>query len=162
MKRLEGRAASVVNAPLADCFAALRAVDRYPDWLRGYVERVVVTEHDHAGDPVRAHVVVHVAQSPFAKRFEFDLAIRADRHAIHLARLPVDPSDRERLRLSWLLYEADATRVELEFAASATFIPSLVPLPGVGNLIARTLLDAAINALRGPGAPPAGAQCSKQ
>ena len=162
MKNLEGRAHSVVNAPLTACFAVLETVDRYPGWLGEYVERVMVAERDHDGDPVRAHAVVRVPQSPFAKRFEFDLSIRSERpHAVHLTRIPAQPADRERLRLSWLLGEVAGTRIELQFAASASFVPSLLPLPGVGDLIARTLLDAAARELDGHGAPPAGAPCSQ-
>lgn len=153
MKHLDGRASSVVSAPLAACFAVLAAVDRYPSWS-DFVREVVDVERDDDGRPRRAHVVVHVAQSPFGKRFEFDVAIRTEPpRAVRVTRLPSTPSDADRFSLSWSLLEGRGTRVGLNFSASVSFLPSLVPLPGVGDLIAGTLLDEAAAELGGAIAP---------
>ena len=136
-----------MSAPLAACFAVLAAVDRYPCWS-DFVREVVDVERDDDGRPRRAHVVVHVAQSPFGKRFEFDVAIRTEPpRAVRVTRLPSTPS------LSWSLLEGRGTRVGLNFSASVSFLPSLVPLPGVGDLIAGTLLDEAAAELGGAIAP---------
>ena len=153
MKHFDGRASSVVSAPLATCFAALAAVDRYPSWS-DFVREVVDVERDDDGRPVRAHVVVHVPQSPFGKRFEFDVAIRTEpQRAIHVRRLPSTPTDADRFSLSWSLVEDRGTLIGLDFSASVSFLPSLVPLPGVGNLIVGTLLDEAAAELGGAIAP---------
>ncbi len=161
MKHLDGRATSFVSAPLATCFAALAAVDRYPSWSH-FVREVVDVGRDDDGRSVRAHVVVHVAQSPFGKRFEFDVAIRTEpQRAIHVRRLPSTPADADRFSLSWSLVEDRGTLIRLDFSASVSFLPSLVPLPGVGDLIAGTLLDEAVAELDGALAPAARAQSSR-
>lgn len=150
-----------MSAPLATCFAALAAVDRYPSWSE-FVREVADVERDDAGRPLRAHAVVHVAQSPFGKRFEFDATIRAEpQHAIHVSRLPSTPSDADRFSLSWWLVEGRGTRIGLDFSASVSFLPSLVPLPGVGDLIASTLLDEAVAELGGALAPAGRGQFSR-
>jgi hypothetical protein len=161
MKHLGGRASSVVRAPLATCYAALAAVDRYPTWS-DFIREVVDVERDYDGRPLRAHVIVHVAQSPFGKTFEFDATIRAEpRRAIHVTRLPSDPSDADRFSLSWSLAEGRGTRIGLDFSASVSFLPSLVPLPGVGDLVASTLLDEAVAELGGALASTPGAEASR-
>jgi Polyketide cyclase / dehydrase and lipid transport len=155
MKQLDGRADAVVNTPVATCFSVLAAVERYPDWSGEFIRAVTVLDRDSDGLPSRAHVVVHVAQSPFGKTFEFDAAISAEPpRAVRLSRLSSGPSDSDRFSLSWaLLGEDHGTRISLEFAAAVSFLPGLLPLPGVGDLIARTLLDAAVRDLGGSSAP---------
>jgi hypothetical protein len=162
MKHLDGRADAVVIAPTATCFSVLAAVERYSDWSGEFIRAVTVLDRDAGGLPVRAHVVVHVAQSPFGKTFEFDAVIRSEPlRAVHLSRLPSGPSDSDQLSLSWsLLTEDHGTRIALEFAAAVSFLPGLLPLPGVGDLIARTLLDAAARELGGSSAPAHGAPSS--
>jgi hypothetical protein len=66
-----------------------------------------------------------------------------------VTKVPDGPSDRTRLALTWHLYPDAATRIELEFRAAASFLPSLLPLFGVGDLIAGTLLQAAARELAG-------------
>lgn len=78
MKHLDGRAQASVQAPIADCYALLEAVERYPSWCGEFIREASRVERGGDGRPVRAHVVVYVAQSPFAKRFEFDATIRAE------------------------------------------------------------------------------------
>jgi Polyketide cyclase / dehydrase and lipid transport len=162
MKHLDGRADAVVNVPIATCFSVLAAVERYPDWSGEFIRAVTVLDRDAGGLPVRAHVIVHVAQSPFGKTFEFDAAIRAEPpRAVHVTRLPGGPSHPDRFSVSWLLHgEGHGTRIELEFAATVSFLPGLLPLPGVGELVARSLLDAAVRELGGSSAPPRGAPSS--
>jgi Polyketide cyclase / dehydrase and lipid transport len=161
MKHLDGRASSVVSAPLVTCFAVLAAVDRYPSWSE-FVREVVAVEHDDHGRPSRAHVVVEVPRSPFGKRFEFDVAIRtAPLRSVHVTRLPNTPVDADQLSLSWSLFEDRGTRVVLEFSASASFLPGLVPLPGVGDLIAGTLLKDAAPRLGAAIAPAGRGACTQ-
>ena len=162
MKHLDGREEAVVTAPVARCFSVLAAVERYPDWSGEFIRAVTVLDRDRDGLPARAHVVVHVAHSPFGKTFEFAVAIRAQAPlVVRLSRLPTGPSDSDRVSLSWSLDTEDpGTRVVLEFAAAVSFLPGSLPLPGVGDLIARTLLDAAVRELRGSCAPARGAPSS--
>ena len=164
MKHLDGRAAAVVGAPLGTCFSLVAAIERYPGWCGEYVREVTDIERDDDGRAQRAHVRVHVAQSPFAKNYEFDAAVRIDPpRGVQLSRVPSGPSDLERLSLSWSLVEGEGTRiVGLEFFATVSFLPRLVPLPGVGDLIARTLLDSAVHALGGSVAPAGRARSSGQ
>jgi hypothetical protein len=162
MKHLAGRASSVVSAPIATCFTLLESIERYPRWSGEYIRDVTDVERDDDGRPVRAHVVVHVAQSPFGKYFEFDVAIRTQPpRTVNLIRLPSSPSDLERLSLSWSLSGGDGTRIEVEFGASVSFLPGFLPLPGVGELIAGALLDAATRELCDSTAPAAHARSSR-
>ena len=62
---------------------------------------------------------------------------------------PNGPADQDQLTLSWSLEGNGETRLELEFYAAVSFLPRVVPLGGVGNLVARTLLEAATAALTG-------------
>lgn len=151
MKHLDGRAGVVVTPPIATCFSLLEAVERYPRWCGEFIREVSSVERGDDGRPVQAHVVVHVAQSPFGKRFEFDARIRTEPpRAVDLSRLPSSADDRDRFSLSWsLAAEGDRTHVGLEFSAAVSFLPSVLPLPGVGDLIAGALLDAAARELGG-------------
>lgn len=149
MKHLDGRASLVVSAPLATCFSLLEAVDGYPSWC-DFVREVASVERDREGRPLRAHAVVHVPQSPFAKNFEFDIGIRTEPpRAVHLTRLPSTSSDVERFSLCWSLHDVGGTSIRLEFSASVSFLPGFLPLPGVGEMIAGSLLDAAARRLGG-------------
>ena len=161
MKRLDGCAGAVVEAPIAVCFSVLEAVEHYPSWCGDFIREVISVECGPDGRPARAHVVVYVAQSPFGKRFEFDATISTEPpRAVKLSRLPDSPSDRDRFLLSWSLSEGDRTRIGLEFSAVVSFLPSVVPLPGVGDLIAATLVDAAVRELGGFATPGAHAPSS--
>jgi hypothetical protein len=162
MKQLDGRASAVVSAPLGACFSLLAGIERYPSWCGEFVREVTDIERDGDRHPRRAHVRVHVAESPFAKDYEFDAAIRIEPpRAVRVSRLPSGVSDLERLSVSWSLLEDRGTRIRLEFSAGVSFLPWLVPLPGVGDLIAGTLLDAATRALGGSITPAARAPSSE-
>ncbi len=147
---------------MATCFSVLAVVERYPDWCGEFIRAVTVLDRDLAELPVRAHAIVHVAHSPFGKTFEFDAAVRSEPpRLVHLNRLPSGPSDSDRFSLSWSLHgENHGTRIALAFAAAVSFLPGLLPLPGVGDLIARTLLDAVARELGGSSAPAHGAPSS--
>ena len=101
MKHLDGRAGAVMQAPIGTCFSLLEAVERYPSWCGEFIREVSSVERGDDGRPVRAHVVVYVAQSPFGKRFEFDATIRTEPpRRLNLSRLPGSPDDRDRFSLS--------------------------------------------------------------
>jgi len=156
MKHLDGRAGAVVGTPIATCFSLLEAVERYPSWCGEFIREVAAVERDDDGRPVRAHVIVYVAQSPFGNRFEFDATVGTEpTRAVHLSRLPSSPSDPDRFSLAWSLRrgEGERTHLELEFFAAVSFLPSVLPLPGVGDLIAGAVLDAAVRELGGSTAP---------
>jgi hypothetical protein len=151
MKQISGRASSVVAAPVENCFALLEAVHRYPVWNGDLVREVKVLESDADGRPARAWARIHVAQNRFAKNFELVVAVRAEpMRAVCLTRLPNESSDPEQLVISWRLHRDARTRIGLEFHATVSFLPSVVPLFGVGDLIADTLMDAAARALNSP------------
>jgi ribosome-associated toxin RatA of RatAB toxin-antitoxin module len=153
VKRITGVASGVVDAPLEECFALLEAVDRYPAWNPELVPEVEVLERTDDGRPARARVKLRVARSRFSKDLELVVAVRADRPmTVHLTRLPNEPSDEERLELTWRLHAAGKTRIELELDAVASLLPAFIPLRGLGDLIARRLLAAATRALEP--APP--------
>ena len=134
-----------------------------PSWCGEFIREVTDIERDRDGLPRRAHVRVHVAQSlfregPRVRRGDSDRPTGWGA----LSRLPSGTSDLERLTLSWSLVEGDGTWIRLGFSAGVSFLPRLVPLPGVGDLIARTLLDSAVHALGGSVAPAGRAPSSGQ
>jgi ribosome-associated toxin RatA of RatAB toxin-antitoxin module len=141
MKRIDGRASAVVAAPLQTCYQLLEAVHRYPSWNQ-YVREVEVLEWAAEDRPGRARAHVHVAQSPFGKDFHVVLGVYPQPPlAVRLSRLD---SERDRLELCWHLDDrAPGAQIELEFHATASFLPGWLPLFGVGDLIARTLVEAA-------------------
>ena len=150
MKELRGLAVGFVAAPVEDCFALLVAVDRYPAWFE-VVREVDVLDSDEGGHPVRARARLHVSQSPVRKDFDLVVSVVTTGHAaVRVHRLPSDACDRDRLQLNWALASGGETRIDLEFQASVSVLPRLLPLGGVGNLIARTVLEAATAALAGP------------
>jgi hypothetical protein len=158
MKYLDGRAGAVVEAPITTCFSLLEAVERYPSWCGEFIREVTSVERGDDGRPVGAHVVVYVSQSPFGRRFEFDATIGTEPpRAVRLSRLPGSPSDRDRFSLSWSLSGGERTHIGLEFSAAVSFLPSVLPMPGVGDLIAGALLEAATRELGGATSPGPGA-----
>jgi hypothetical protein len=151
-----------MQVPIRACFSLLEAVERYPGWCGEFIREVSSVERADDGRPVRAHVVVYVAQSPFGKRFEFDATIRTEPpRRVYLSRLPGSQDDRDRFSLSWSLTAGERTQIGLEFAAAVSFLPSALPLPGVGDLIAGALLDAAARELGGSPTPGSRAPSSR-
>jgi ribosome-associated toxin RatA of RatAB toxin-antitoxin module len=153
VKEITGHASAVVAAPVEECFALLEAVDRYPTWNRDLVREVDVLQQTTDGRPATARARIHVAQSPFGKNFEFVVAVHSEpMTAVQLTRLPSSPSDREGLSIGWRMRPEAGTEIALEFRATTSLLPSLLPLFGVGDMIAGTLLGAATRVLNAPSA----------
>ena len=149
MKELRGHASAELETPAETCFQLLAAVERYPDWFE-VVREVELLETERNGTPGMARACVHVAESPFGKDFELFLAVRTEAPvAVTLTRVPDGPHDPDRLELVWRVQDGGATRLELEFEAAASFVPSFLPVGGAGDAIARAALDAARDALSG-------------
>ena len=146
MKEIRGSASAVVPAPPDECYALLAAVDRYDEWNGELVRELEVLERD----PPRLRAVIYVKQSPFMKTFSLQAAVATEPpRAVHITRIPNEPGDHEAMRLVWRIAPADAgSRIELDFSAVTSFLPGFFPLGGVGNLIAGTLLESAVEALR--------------
>lgn len=139
--------------PVETCFALIAAVDRYGAWL-DIVREVEVRERAQDGRPVKVLAQLHIAQSPIRKDFNVILSVTTDGHeAVRLTRVPEDSSDRDQLSLNWSLRSNEGsnggTRIGLEFEAAASFLPQFLPLGGVGDTIAETVLVAATTALSG-------------
>lgn len=148
MKELRGKASAKVLAPLEASFALLHAIERYPSWNRDLFREVEVLERDDSGAPARAWANLRVARGRFVKDFELVVAVRAERpNAVYVERIPNEPSDEERLKLTWALHEEGQTRVALSFAAALSSLPSFLPLRGVGDQIAGSLVKAVARAL---------------
>ena len=138
----------MVSASLEESFRLLAAVDRYPSWNARVFREVEVLERDGQGQPLRARARVHIARGPFGHEFELLVTVRTDwPHAVHLTRIPYEPSDEERMRLAWRLKDDGGTLIELEFEAAVAFLPRFLPLPGIGDLIAESVLKGAATTL---------------
>lgn len=148
MKDICGCASGTVRASGRRCFDTLIAVDEYPTWIGEYVREVHVLERDSRGHPTRARAVVHVAQSPFGKDFEVELAVLHEiPRTVRLTRIAVDEHDEDRLELVWHVERGPATTVTLEFAARISLLPTWLPVGGAGDAIAVAALEAALGAL---------------
>ena len=67
-----------------------------------------------------------------------------------ITRIPNEATAPETLELCWRVAPVAAgTRLELDVAAVASFVPRVLPLGGIGNLVAETLLASATDALGG-------------
>lgn len=151
MKSIDGRASVVVDTGVEECFALLSAVDRYPIWNGELVRRVDVVERSVDGLPIVARMMLHVAQSPFGKEFEFLATIAAEPiRTVRLARLADRPSDRDGLELIWSLSPNGGTRIELAFHAATSLLPGFFPLFGVGDEIAQFLVGTVAHGLSRP------------
>lgn len=149
MKELQGYASAELEISPEECFELLAAVERYPGWF-DVVREVEILETERNGTPGMARACVHVPQSPFGQDFELFLAVRTEAPvAVTLTRVPDGPRDQDRLEMVWRVQGAGATRIELEFDAAASFVPSFLPVGGAGNAIAQAALDAARYALSG-------------
>jgi ribosome-associated toxin RatA of RatAB toxin-antitoxin module len=149
VKELRGYASADLEAPLEECFELLAAIERYPAWFE-VIREVEILEFERNGTPGMARACVHVPQSPFGKDFELFLAVRTEEPVVvTLTRVPDGPHDQDRLEMVWRVQDAGATRIELEFEAAASFVPSFLPVGGAGDAIAQAALDAAREALAG-------------
>jgi ribosome-associated toxin RatA of RatAB toxin-antitoxin module len=149
MKELRGRASTELEIAPEACFELLAAFERYPAWFE-VVQEVEILESEHNGTPGMARAALHVPQSPFGTHFELFLAVRTEAPvAVTLTRVPDGPHDQDRLELSWRVEGGGSTRLELEFDAAASFVPSFLPVGDAGDAIARAALDAAREALTG-------------
>jgi ribosome-associated toxin RatA of RatAB toxin-antitoxin module len=149
MKELRGRASAELDIPPEDCFELLAAFERYPAWF-DVVREVEILEVEQNGTPGVARASLYVPQSPFGQDFELFLTVRTEAPvAVTLTRVPNGPRDEDRLELSWRVEGKKSTRLELEFDAAASFVPSFLPVGGAGDAIAQAALDAAREALTG-------------
>ena len=147
MKQLLGTATAVVPATLEQCFSLLAAVDGYPRWYPDVVRVVEVIETGTDGHPSRAQATLHLAYGPLAKDFPLVLAVALDRpRTVRLTRLPNEPGDDEQLEVIWRLEDGGGTRIALELDARLD-VPRLLPIGGIGDVMADGFVHAAVEAL---------------
>jgi ribosome-associated toxin RatA of RatAB toxin-antitoxin module len=147
VKELQGWASAELDVPVRACFELLAAVESYPDWF-GPVHSVEVLEAERNGTPGLARAELYVPQSPFGTDFELFVAVRTERPGtVTLTRVPDGASDPDRLELIWRVQRGRSTRLEFEFDAAASFVPSFVPVGDAGDAIARGAIKAARAAL---------------
>lgn len=147
MKQLRGTATAVVPATVEQCFSLLAAVDGYPRWYPDVVRVAEVVETGEDGHPSRAQATLHVAYGPLAKDFPLVLAIALDRpRTVRLTRLPNEPGDDEQFEVIWRLEDGGATRIDLELDARLD-VPRLLPIGGIGDVMADGFVHAAVEAL---------------
>jgi hypothetical protein len=146
MKKLHGAATEVVAAPLDECLALLKAVDRYPTWYPEVVRKVDVIDRDPSGEPTRARTKLHVSRGPLVKDFDLILAIVTEPPAtVKLTRPTSDPSEQQ-FGVTWRLHDGDGTRIELNLEANLA-VPRFLPVRGIGNSMAKGFVAAARKAL---------------
>jgi ribosome-associated toxin RatA of RatAB toxin-antitoxin module len=147
VKELQGWASAEFDVPVKACFELLAAVESYPEWFE-VVSGVEMLEEERNGTPGLARAELHVPQSPFGTHFELFVAVRTERPGtVTLTRIPDGASDEDRLELIWRMQRSGSTRLEFEFDAAASFVPSFVPVGGAGEAIAYAAIKAARAAL---------------
>jgi ribosome-associated toxin RatA of RatAB toxin-antitoxin module len=147
VKELQGWASAELDVPVKDCFKLLASVESYPDWFE-VVHDVEVLEAERNGTPGLARAELYVPQSPFGTHFELFVAVRTERPGtVTLTRVPDGACDPDRLELIWRMDGRGSTRLEFEFDAAASFVPSFVPVGGAGDAIAQAAIEAARGAL---------------
>jgi len=147
VKELQGWARAELDVPVKACFELLASIESYPDWFE-VVHSVEVLEAERNGTPGLARAELYVPQSPFGTEFELFVAVRTERPGmVTLTRVPDGASDEDRLELIWRMEKGGSTRLEFEFDAAASFVPSFVPIAGAGEAIARGAIKAARAAL---------------
>ena len=146
MAQLRGTATDVVAAPLAECFALVQAVDRYPSWHPDVVREVEVLERDTEGRPRRVRTKLHVARGPLVKDFDLIMAVIAEpSEALKLTRVSDHPSDQS-FDVGWRLREDAGTRMTVDLSANLN-VPRFVPLGSIGDSLAEGFVQAAKDAL---------------
>jgi hypothetical protein len=150
VKELQGAATTRVSASVAESLELLNAVERYPAWYPDVVRRVEVLERRGDGTASRARTTLHVSQGPFTRDIDLVLSVETDLTGIvQLTRIPHDDRDRELFSVTWRVAQAQrGTKIDLELEAQLS-VPRLVPLGGIGGVVARGFVDAAARALDG-------------
>jgi Polyketide cyclase / dehydrase and lipid transport len=147
MKELTGSASATTSASPAECMALLEAIDGYPTWAPGVVTQAEVLERDGAGHPTRARAKLHVERGPLTRDFDLQFAVKVDpAGTVALNRIPHDGSDNERFDVTWHVACGQGTRVALELVATL-HVPRFIPLGGVGDSLAESLVSDAMRAL---------------
>ncbi len=154
MKEIQGKATTTLLAPIENSFALVYAVEDYPRWNSEVFRAVEVLDRGADGAASKARAKLRVARGRFARDFELIVAVRAEPpKAVYIERIPHGPSDQERLQLTWALQAAQPedgrTQLALSFATALTSLPSLLPLGGAGDQMARSLVEGVARALRG-------------
>lgn len=148
-RQFHGEAAQVVAAPLEDCFALLRAVDRYPDWCPDIVREVDVLDRASDGQPTRVRMRMHVARGPIVREFDLFLAVVVEPpRSVKLTRVTDHPTNQE-FDATWLLSPVASTRLALQLDATLR-VPLYIPAGGIGDAIAEGFVAAASRALAVP------------
>ena len=143
MKDLRGHATETTAAPIADCFALLAAVDRYPLWYPDVVREVDVLGRGAEGRPTAVRAKFRAAYGPLVHDFDLVLAVTLEEPVtVRLARV----GGSQRFELTWHVRKDGHTQIELDIYARLR-VPRVVPLEGVGSTMAEQFVAAATTAL---------------
>jgi hypothetical protein len=150
VKELQGAATTRVSASLAQSLELLSAVERYPSWYPDVVRRVEVLERRSDGTAATARTTLHVSQGPFTRDIDLLLSVETEPvGTVQLTRIPHDDRDRELFSVTWRVAETErGTKIDLVLDAQLS-VPRLVPLGGIGSVVAHGFVDAAARALGG-------------
>lgn len=148
MRELVGQCSAKVPGTVEQAFALLRRVDGYPSWNGDLFAEVRALERDADGNPVKAWAKLRVGRGRLGREIELVVSVVAQTpNAVYIERLPNDPSDRERMELTWRVRQAGDTEISLDLKASVASLPSFVPVGRLGDQIARSLVMSAAAAL---------------
>jgi ribosome-associated toxin RatA of RatAB toxin-antitoxin module len=148
MRDFHGEAAQATPASLAESFALVAAVDRYPDWCSDAVRAVDVLERRADGYPSRVRVRMHIERGAIIRDFNLYLAIGVDPlGTVTLTRFTDHPTSQE-FHATWLLRPAGSTSTRIELRLDAKLrVPAYIPAGGIPDAIAEDFVSAACRAL---------------
>jgi hypothetical protein len=150
VKTLTASASAVTAAGPDRCLEVLRAIEEYPRWYPRNIQSAEILERDGDGAPTRAKVRLYISIGPFERSLPFHVTVSEPAPTeIHYTRIPKSGDDRETFTAIWRVIGSspgtgpEQTTVEIAFDAELA-VPRLVPTGGVGDMLAGSLIKAAI------------------
>lgn len=150
MKELRGSASATVAASVQDCLALLLDIEAYPQWYPDVVRRVEIARPATDEEPVLARTTVHLGVGPIRRDFNLVMEVSSGTpDLVRLTRAAHDASDPEELSLTWHVIGKGLRETELAVEVRARLeLPRLLPLQGIGDLVAQGFVSAARQAVQ--------------
>lgn len=150
MKEFRGEAGTGVDASAGQCLTLLLDIEGYPSWYPEVIRRAEVVRPASDDAPPLAQTTVHLGVGPVRRDFELLLALTSeDGPLVRLTRVGHHAADPEELSLTWRIEDhLPPSGTRLTVAVSARLeVPRLLPLQGLGDVVAKGFVSAAAQAL---------------
>ena len=150
MKELRGIASARVAASADECLALLLDIERYPDWYPEVIRQVEIVSAATHEAPAVAQTTVHLGVGPVRRDFRLLMEISSEAgQIVRLTRARRQADDPEELSVTWRI-EGGSRPGETDLAVELSArldAPRLLPLTGLGDVVAHGFVSAAAGAL---------------